>query len=156
MGSNPSDASAPVDSIDISYLVVDAEPVHWSLEATCVLEILTKSGWSGSLLNLDRLLEQGSLCSEAASRVVLVQASVGKFALYTRHALHLEVFKSADLLSLPDLIFGVTSRLCAAKQVVLAKGARPVIVLDVDTLHQAAIIVDKGKVPQLTEGELEL
>ena len=150
LDSQPGGAHGAEDSR--RYLVVDATPIRWSLEATKVLRVMPLAAWEGRVADLDAALEAQREMATVGT-VIVLQATHEAFAIVTRYSVHLESCEASELLTLPRLIFGGQHELIAARQLILRENATPSIVLDIDTLCQMTHTPSGEMWPQMKAGE---
>jgi len=136
------------------FLVVDAKPVPWSLQARRVIRIVPSANWDGAAMDLDGTFG-GSPEAPANGHVIVLRAHDGTLAVRTNHSLHLESFDSSALLAIPKLAFGGAYEDSAAKHLMLVLDTHPVIVLDIEALWRMANTQCKGISPSITVGEPE-
>ena len=136
----------------LRYLVVEASPIRWSLEATKVLRIMPLEAWNGQVVDLDAVLT-AQPDQPIAGNVIVLQSTGGAFAVATRHPVHLESCSARDLLPIPRLIFGDHYESKAARQLLLRENAIPVVALDIDTLCRMVHAISEETRPQPKAGE---
>jgi len=137
-----------------NYLVVDAKPVPWSLEATMILRVVPQAEWDGAVMDLD-VLFGGSPARPTEGHVIVLQTHDGNIAVGTSNNLHLESFDESALLPIPKLIFGDAHEHVTAKHLLFAQDTQPIIVLNSGALSYLSNTQSKGTCPRITAGETE-
>jgi hypothetical protein len=146
-------ASIPANSRFGAFLIIDAEPALWAIAAASVIKVLAAPLWSGQALDLDTLFASPRSADSVQHVLVVRTALEGTIALCTKHTLRMESLDLADLVSIPQVVFGAGYRHAATKHLILRENARPLAVLDVDALRGLAVTADLGTGPSPTVGE---
>jgi len=137
-----------------NYLVVDAKPVPWSLDATMILRVVPRVEWGGTAMDLD-VLFGGAPEGPPNVHVIVLKTRDGNIAVGTSNSLHIESFDERALLAIPELVFGGAYEHAAAKHLIFAQETQPVIVLDIGALGTLSNTQCQVACPRITVGETE-